>query len=62
MARPNTCCTPAVCGYTFVDASNPNQPGSQWQLRESRWLLQDDGSTVILDMLKDGRVGGLEFV
>ena len=46
--------------YThFVDATNPNQPYSKWQFKESI-VLEDEG-TIILDILKDGSIGGVEF-
>jgi len=49
-------------GYVqFVSAERPNQPGSAWQISESVALEAPEG-TVVLDVLKDGRIGGMEFV
>jgi hypothetical protein len=49
-------------GYVqFVSAERPNQPGSAWQFRENIALEAPEG-TVVLDVLKDGRIGGVEFV
>lgn len=43
----------------FVDPTNPNQPGSEWQFKGN--VLLDD-ERLVLDVLKDGRIGGVEFL
>lgn len=49
-------------GYVqFVSAERPNLPGSIWQISESIALEAPEG-TVVLDVLKDGRIGSVEFV
>jgi uncharacterized protein YuzE len=46
----------------FVSAERPNQPGSQWQFAENIVLEHTTEGTIILDILKDGRIGGIEFI
>ncbi len=46
----------------FVSPRRPNQPGSAWQFRENATLEHPDQGTLVLDVLKDGRVGGVEFL
>ena len=53
------------CLY-FVDPSEPNEPGSEWQfvtnlVLESAPDIYDDDRAVILDVLAGQRIGGLEF-
>jgi hypothetical protein len=58
-------CTTAVSVSSavvhFVNPENPNQSGSEWQFRENVVLDTDQGD-VVLDIMKDGRVGAVEFV
>ena len=46
----------------FVSAERPNQPGSEWQFAENIVLEHETEGTIVLDVLKDGRIGGIEFV
>ena len=46
----------------FVSAERPNQPGSEWQFDENIVLEHETEGTIVLDILKDGRVGGIELV
>lgn len=46
----------------FVSAERPNQPGSEWQFDENIVLEHETEGTIVLDILKDGRIGGIEFV
>lgn len=46
----------------FVSAERPNQPGSEWQFDENIVLEDETEGTIVLDILKDGRIGGIEFV
>ncbi len=46
----------------FVSAERPNQPGSEWQFDEDIILEDEIEGTIVLDILKDGRIGGIEFV
>lgn len=45
----------------FVNATNANQPGAEWQFRESVFLDLPTGGTILIDVLKDGRIGGFEW-
>ncbi len=46
----------------FVNNSNPNQKGSEWQFAENIVLEHETEGTIVLDILKDGRIGGIEFL
>jgi hypothetical protein len=46
----------------FVDSSCPNEPGSAWQFDFCVELESPTDGWLILDILKDRRVGGVEFV
>lgn len=46
----------------FVSAERPNQLGSEWQFEENIVLEHETEGTIVLDVLKDGRIGGVEFV
>ncbi len=46
----------------FVSVERPNQLGSEWQFEENIVLEDEKEGTIILDILKDGRIGGIEFV
>lgn len=49
------------CYVRFVDSTNANQPDAEWQYRESIELVDPDRGALHLDVLKDSRVGGIEF-
>jgi hypothetical protein len=46
----------------FVDNTKPNEPGSEWQFAENVVLESPVDGDVILDVLKDGRIGSLEYL
>ncbi|QNF32940.1 hypothetical protein HUW51_09420 [Adhaeribacter swui] len=46
----------------FVSIKNPDLPGSEWQFKENLILEDADRGMVVLDILKDGRIGGIQFV
>lgn len=49
--------------YTyFVDKSKPNKPGSEWQFQESITIENSPEGDIILDIIKNNRVGGIEFL
>ena len=47
--------------YQFVDATNANQPGSAWQFSKYFTLEHPEKGTIIIDWLKDDKIGGIEF-
>ena len=50
-------------GYVrFVSSVRANQAGSPWQHQECVELEHPTEGTIILDVLKDGRIGGIEFL
>ncbi len=46
----------------FVSGFRPNQPNSEWQFEENIELEHPTEGTIVLDILKDGRIGGIEFL
>lgn len=46
----------------FVSASRPNEPDSEWQFQENVVLEHPVEGTIVLDILRDGRIGGIEFI
>ena len=46
----------------FVSSERPNQPGSEWQFKENLVLEDSEDGTIVLDILEDGRIGGVEMV
>ncbi|MCT8341243.1 hypothetical protein MG296_14345 [Flavobacteriaceae bacterium TK19130] len=46
----------------FVSGVRPNQPNSEWQFQENIELEHPTEGSIILDILKDGRIGGIEFL
>ena len=46
----------------FVNSYKPNQKGSEWQFDENIILEHETEGTIVLDILKDGRIGGIEFI
>lgn len=47
---------------SFASPENANQLGSQAQFKESIILEHETEGTIVLDIFKDGRIGGIEFV
>ena len=58
-------CTRAAWGgrvyLYFVDPADANQPGSEWQIADNVRLEHPKEGTLVLDILADRRVGGIEF-
>ena len=48
--------------YRFVDSTNANQVGAEWQFEENIVLEQDNEGDIVLDFLKNGEIGGIEFL
>ena len=48
--------------YKFVNSKNANKKGAEWQFDENIVLEHDKLGTIILDYLKDKRIGGIEFL
>ncbi len=46
----------------LVDNKNANQKGAEWQFKESIVLEHKAEGTIVLDILKDGRIGGFELI
>jgi len=58
-------CTRAITTLAyiyFVSPENPNQPGAEWQFDRNVILEATCEGDLVLDVLKDGRVGGVEFL
>ena len=48
--------------FQFVDSSNANQSDASWQFKENIILEDSELGTIVLDLLKDGQIGGIEFI
>jgi|SRR3972149_3356520 len=46
----------------FVDPKNCNKPGAKWQFKGCVILKSPTEGELVLDVLKDGRIGGIEFL
>ena len=46
----------------FVNSEKLNQKGSEWQFAENIILEHESEGTIVLDILKDNRIGGIEFI
>jgi len=46
----------------FVDGASPNQPRSPWQFERNIVLSSPSEGEIVLDILTDQRIGGVEFV
>ena len=46
----------------FVEARNANQAGSEWQFEENIVLEHPEHGDLVLDILTEHRVGGVEFL
>ncbi|QDU88603.1 hypothetical protein Pla175_19830 [Pirellulimonas nuda] len=45
----------------FVDSENANEEGAEWQFWQTIRLVDRDEGLILIDMLQNGRVGGIEF-
>lgn len=64
LAKALSNCTRAICAESyvaFVSNSRQNLPGSEWQFGRNVILEGPDEEEIVIDVLKDGRIGGLEF-
>ena len=48
--------------YRFVDSTNANKPGAEWQHSECIIIEDTSNGNIVIDLLKDGRIGGFEFL
>jgi len=46
----------------FVDPRNANKPGAAWQFSRNEYFFHPEYGQLIPDVLKDARIGGLEFL
>jgi hypothetical protein len=46
----------------FVDSKNANQLNSEWQFKESVVFEDEKHGTIVVDILKDNRIGAIEFL
>ena len=46
----------------FISTTNPNQPNSNWQHKESIVLEDEKKGTIVIDVLKENKIGGIEFL
>lgn len=46
----------------FVSPVHPNEPGSEWQHDRSVVVERSKYGEIVIDVLKSGRIGGIEFL
>jgi hypothetical protein len=46
----------------FLNSKNPNQPNSEWQFKENLILESEIYGPLILDILSENKLGGIEFL
>jgi len=47
--------------FQYVDSKNANQIGAEWQIEENIIIEHPTKGIVIINLLKDKRIGGIEF-
>ena len=62
LARCTQCAEESPAYLHFVDPADPNNPGSEWQFDENILLEHPQEGTLILDILRGQRIGGVEFL
>ena len=55
------CRVESECYVRFVNPDGANQPGAEWQFKENLFLYDLTEGNLVVDILQDGRVGGIEF-
>lgn len=55
-------CKKVMNGSYFVSPKRPNKKGSDWQFDRSIILEDTTKGDVVLDILKDGRIGSVEYL
>ena len=45
----------------FINPKRPNKPGAEWQFADNIFLENTKYGDVVLDVLKDNRIGGVEL-
>ena len=48
--------------YKFVDSTDADKLGSKWQFKENIILEHPKYKTIVLDILLDDQLGGIEFI
>jgi len=48
--------------FQFVSSKNANQTNAEWQHDECLVIEQKEKGDIVIDLLKDGRIGGNEFI
>ena len=49
--------------YTyFVNGARPNKPNSEWQFQESITVEDSPEGEIIIDVIRNNRIGGIEYL
>lgn len=46
----------------FVSLENANVPGAEWQIERQKVIQDSRYGEIVIDILEDGRIGGVEFL
>ena len=60
-SRCNTVVRRTTFVIHFVDSTNANTPGAAWQFVGTLWLTDPVEGKLAVDVLKDRRIGAVEF-
>lgn len=62
LAKCTRCLRESRAYFYFVDPARPNEAGAEWQFDTNITLESPAKGSLVLDILKGFRVGGVEFV
>jgi hypothetical protein len=57
-----SCAEESRAYYYFVNPENQNREGSEWQFKENLIVQDERLGDIILDILEDDKVGGVELL
>ena len=52
----------SIAYFRFVNPKNANQPNSEWQFQENIIIEHNEIGTIIIDLLKNNKIGGIELL
>ena len=62
LARCTRCLQKSDAYIYFINPDQPNRPGAEWQFLRNLHLQHPKAGWLILDVLTEERIGGVEFV
>ena len=62
LKKCTSCFKESKAYYYFVESKNPNHPNDNWQFDRNVMLHSKKKGIIILDILKEDQIGGIEFL